>query len=59
MANLEHLNVFIKVSNFVDSELKMFVEQVLRLLSLKDTLLYQDKYLQRLWNNTTRFHLNS
>ena len=59
MANLKHLNVFIKVSNFVDSELKMFVEQVLRLLSLKDTLLYQDKYLQRLWNNTTRFHLNS
>ena len=44
MANLEHLNVFIKVSNFVDSELKMLVEQVLRLLSLKDTLLYQDKY---------------
>ena len=44
MANLEHFNVFIKVSNFVDSELKMFVEQVLRLLSLKDTLLYQDKY---------------
>ena len=59
MANLEHLNVFIKVSNFVDSEIEMLVEQVLRLLSLKDTLLYQDKYLQRLWNNTTRFYLNS
>ena len=44
MSNLKHLNVFIKVGNLVDSEIEMLVEQVLRLLSLKDTLLYQDKY---------------